>query len=95
MTAPAPSGGPSPLRIGGLALLGVGAVAGIIGIATLATGGVDGGSSAARGSWSSSRWMLSGIHFDHTWKNCPARAPSSPNRSANHVNPFHAGGKQP
>ena len=26
---------------------------------------------------------------------CPARAPSSPNRSRNHVNPFHAGGKQP
>ncbi|MBW0118506.1 LytR C-terminal domain-containing protein [Pseudonocardia abyssalis] len=47
MTAPAPSGGPSPLRIGGLALLGVGAVAGIIGIATLATGGGDSGSSAA------------------------------------------------
>lgn len=47
MTAPAPSGGPSPLRIGGLALLGVGAVAGIIGIATLATGGADGGTSAA------------------------------------------------
>lgn len=47
MTAPAPSGGPSPLRIGGLALLGVGAVAGIIGIATLATSGDDSGSSAA------------------------------------------------
>ncbi|MBW0122858.1 LytR C-terminal domain-containing protein [Pseudonocardia oceani] len=47
MTAPAPSGGPSPLRIGGLALLGVGAVAGIIGLATLATGGGDGSSSAA------------------------------------------------
>ena len=26
---------------------------------------------------------------------CPARAPSSPNRSRNHVNPFHARGKQP
>lgn len=47
MTAPAPSGGPSPLRIGGLALLGVGAVAGIIGLATLATGGGDGSTSAA------------------------------------------------
>lgn len=47
MTAPAPSGGPSPLRIGGLALLGVGAVAGIIGLATLATGGSDSGTSAA------------------------------------------------
>jgi hypothetical protein len=47
VTAPAPSGGPSPLRIGGLALLGVGAVAGIIGLATLATGGGDGGTSAA------------------------------------------------
>lgn len=47
MTAPAPSGGPSPLRIGGLALLGVGAVAGIIGLATLATGGNDTGTSAA------------------------------------------------
>jgi hypothetical protein len=47
VTAPAPSGGPSPLRVGGLALLGVGAVAGIIGLATLATGGGDGSSSAA------------------------------------------------
>lgn len=47
MTAPAPSGGPSPLRIGGLALLGVGAVAGIIGLATLASSGGDGGSGAA------------------------------------------------
>ncbi len=47
MTAPAPSGGPSPLRIGGLTLLGVGAVAGIIGLATLATGGSDTGTSAA------------------------------------------------
>ena len=43
MTAPAPSGGPSTLRVGGLALLGVGAVAGIIGLATLATGGAGGG----------------------------------------------------
>jgi hypothetical protein len=47
VTAPAPSGGPSTLRVGGLALLGVGAVAGIIGLATLATGGNDSGSSAA------------------------------------------------
>lgn len=42
MTAPAPSGGPSPLRVGGLALLGVGAVAAIIGLATLAMSGDDG-----------------------------------------------------
>lgn len=47
MTAPAPSGGPSPLRIGGLALLGVGAVAGIIGLTVLASGGNDGGTGAA------------------------------------------------
>lgn len=47
MTAPAPSGGPSPLRVGGLALLGVGAVAGIIGLATLAAGGGDESTSAA------------------------------------------------
>lgn len=45
MTAPAPSGGPSPLRVGGLALLGLGAVAGIIGLATLAAAGGDGASS--------------------------------------------------
>lgn len=37
MTAPAPSG-PSPLRIGGLALIGVGVIAGIIGLGTVATG---------------------------------------------------------
>ncbi len=43
MTAPAPSGGPSPLRVGGLALLGVGAVAAVVGIGSLVTGG--GGSS--------------------------------------------------
>jgi hypothetical protein len=48
MTAPAPSGGPSPLRIGGLALLGVGAVAAIIGVGTLIPGGgADGGTAAA------------------------------------------------
>lgn len=41
MTAPTPSGGPSPLRVGGLALLGVGAVAAIIGIGTAVTGGGD------------------------------------------------------
>lgn len=35
MTEPTPSGGSSPLRIAGLALLGIGVVAGIIGIATL------------------------------------------------------------
>lgn len=45
MTAPAPSGGPSPLRVGGLALLGLGAVAGIIGLATLAASGGDGAGS--------------------------------------------------
>ena len=39
MTAPAPSGGSSPLRVGGLALLGVGAVAAIIGIGSLVSGG--------------------------------------------------------
>lgn len=39
MTAPAPSGGPSPLRVGGLTLLGVGAVAAVVGLATLATDG--------------------------------------------------------
>ncbi|MCX6467552.1 MAG: LytR C-terminal domain-containing protein [Pseudonocardiales bacterium] len=52
MTAPAPSGGPSPLRVGGLALLGVGAIAGIIGLATIATG--DGGGSSAAPSASAS-----------------------------------------
>ncbi|HVL82783.1 MAG TPA: LytR C-terminal domain-containing protein [Pseudonocardia sp.] len=39
MTAPAPSGGPSPLRLAGLALLGVAVVAGIIGLASLLLGG--------------------------------------------------------
>jgi hypothetical protein len=47
MTAPAPAGGPSPLRVGGLALLGVGVVAGIIGLATLATNGGGDTQSAA------------------------------------------------
>ena len=45
MTAPTPSDGPSPLRVGGLALLGVGAVAAIVGIGSLVSGG--GGSSTA------------------------------------------------
>jgi hypothetical protein len=40
---PPPHGGPSPLRVGGLALLGAGAVAALIGLATLLPGG--GGSS--------------------------------------------------
>lgn len=38
MTAPAPSGGPSPLRVGAFALLGLGVVAGIIGLATFVGG---------------------------------------------------------
>lgn len=41
MTTPAPSGGSSPLRIGGLALIGVGAVAGLIGVASLIGGGTN------------------------------------------------------
>jgi hypothetical protein len=36
---PPPPGGPSPLRVGGLALLGAGAVAALIGLATLLPGG--------------------------------------------------------
>lgn len=48
MTAPASSGGPSPLRVGGIALLGIGVIAGIVGLAMLATnGGGDGGQTAA------------------------------------------------
>jgi hypothetical protein len=47
VTAPAPSGGPSPLRVGGLALLGVGAVAAIVGIGTLVSGGGDGSGTTA------------------------------------------------
>jgi hypothetical protein len=44
VTAPASSGGPSPLRIGGLALIGIGIIAGVVGLASLATGGGgDGG----------------------------------------------------
>jgi LytR cell envelope-related transcriptional attenuator len=39
VTEPAPSGGSSPLRVAGLALLGVGAVAAIVGIGTLVSGG--------------------------------------------------------
>ena len=38
MTAPA-SGGPSPLKIAGIALIGAGAVAGIVGLSGLANGG--------------------------------------------------------
>jgi hypothetical protein len=37
MTSPAPSGGPSPLRLGALALIGVAVVSAIIGLTTLAT----------------------------------------------------------
>ncbi|GAA3090596.1 hypothetical protein GCM10010464_63060 [Pseudonocardia yunnanensis] len=44
MTSPASSGGPSPLRIGGLALIGIGIIAGVVGLATLATGGGGSGS---------------------------------------------------
>ncbi|GAA1310506.1 LytR C-terminal domain-containing protein [Pseudonocardia xinjiangensis] len=48
MTAPASSGGPSPLRIGGLALIGIGIIAGVVGLTALATGGGgDNGSQAA------------------------------------------------
>lgn len=44
MTSPASSGGPSPLRIGGLALIGIGIIAGVVGLATFATGGGGAGS---------------------------------------------------
>lgn len=49
MTSPAPSGGSSPLRVGGLALLGVGAVAALIGVASLVGGGGGGGTPTAEG----------------------------------------------
>lgn len=39
MTEPTPSGGSSPMRVAGFALLGAGVVAGIIGLATLFGGG--------------------------------------------------------
>jgi hypothetical protein len=39
VTARASSGGPSPLRIGGLALIGIGIIAGVVGLTALATGG--------------------------------------------------------
>ena len=41
MTAPEPPGGPSPLRVGGLALVGVAVVSAIIGLTTIATGNGD------------------------------------------------------
>jgi len=44
VTSPASSGGPSPLRIGGLALIGIGIIAGVVGLATFATGGGGAGS---------------------------------------------------
>jgi LytR cell envelope-related transcriptional attenuator len=44
VTSPASSGGPSPLRIGGLALIGIGIIAGVVGLATYATGGGGSGS---------------------------------------------------
>lgn len=49
MTEPAPSGGPSPLRVGGLALLGAGVVAALIGLATLlpGSGGASGETTTA------------------------------------------------
>jgi hypothetical protein len=48
VTSPAPSGSPSRRRIAGLALVGVGVIAAIIGLATLTLGGGnDGGGTAA------------------------------------------------
>jgi hypothetical protein len=47
MTSPAPSGGPSPLRLGALALIGVAVVSAIIGLSTLATNPGDSPPSAA------------------------------------------------
>ncbi|MEJ8281020.1 LytR C-terminal domain-containing protein [Pseudonocardia spirodelae] len=46
MTAPA-SGGQSPLRIAGIALIGVGVIAGVVGLFGLGGGGGEGGSQAA------------------------------------------------
>lgn len=61
MSTPAPSGGPSPLRVGGLALLGVGAVAAIVGIGTLVSGGGDGSGTAAAPPASASAAPTSGV----------------------------------
>lgn len=41
MSSPAPSGGSSPLRIGGFALVGLAVVAALVGLLTLATGGTN------------------------------------------------------
>jgi LytR cell envelope-related transcriptional attenuator len=38
VTTPAPGGGPSPLRLGGLALIGVAVIAAVIGLSSMATG---------------------------------------------------------
>ncbi|MYW74837.1 LytR family transcriptional regulator, partial [Pseudonocardia sp. SID8383] len=46
MTAPA-SGGQSPLKIAGIALIGVGVVAAVVGLIGLTGGGEDGGNQAA------------------------------------------------
>lgn len=47
MTSPAPSGGPSRRRVAGLALVGVGVIAAIIGLASLALDGGGDGQTAA------------------------------------------------
>ncbi|GEL17070.1 LytR C-terminal domain-containing protein [Pseudonocardia asaccharolytica] len=47
MTEPDSPGGSSPLRIGGFALLGIGLVAGVIGLASLTTGGDEAPPAAA------------------------------------------------
>lgn len=50
MSSPAPSGGSSPLRIGGFALVGLAVVAALVGLFTLATGGESGDPNAAASS---------------------------------------------
>jgi LytR cell envelope-related transcriptional attenuator len=45
VTSPSSSGGPSPLRIGGIALIGIGIIAGAVGLGSLATSGGDAGDS--------------------------------------------------
>ncbi|GAA1867630.1 LytR C-terminal domain-containing protein [Pseudonocardia ailaonensis] len=58
MTAPT---GPSPLKIGGIALVGVAVVAAVIGLVTLGTGGGSGSSSSAAGPESSAAASASAV----------------------------------
>lgn len=92
MTAPAPSGS-SPLRVGGLVLIGVGVVAGIIGLGTVATG--SGAAPAAAASVTSTATPEPAPPAPAATTAAPAPAPPAPAPTSDAAVPVPSFGPTP